>query len=117
MLTLAAIAATAWALLSLIALSLGRAGNPGGPLGEALAGALTRALGDQAYVAVIMAGLFGWRLWKSPPIGALVCEVGGGAAVILALCTAAGLAKYSARLRTQVDLERQSIGLLGRILR
>jgi len=31
--------------------------------------------------------------------------------------TAAGLAKYSARLRTQVDLERQSIGLLGRILR
>jgi cell division protein FtsA len=31
--------------------------------------------------------------------------------------TAAGLAKYSARLRTKVDLERQSIGLLGRILR
>jgi cell division protein FtsA len=30
--------------------------------------------------------------------------------------TAAGLSKYSARLRTQVDLERQSIGLLGRIL-
>ena len=30
--------------------------------------------------------------------------------------TAAGLAKYSARLRTMVDLERQSIGLLGRIL-
>jgi cell division protein FtsA len=30
--------------------------------------------------------------------------------------TAAGLAKYSARLRTQVDLERQSVGLLGRIL-
>jgi hypothetical protein len=30
--------------------------------------------------------------------------------------TVAGLAKYSARLRTQVDLERQSIGLLGRIL-
>jgi len=30
--------------------------------------------------------------------------------------TAAGLAKYSARLRTLVDLERQSIGLLGRIL-
>ncbi len=30
--------------------------------------------------------------------------------------TAAGLAKYSARLRTKVDLERQSIGLLGRIL-
>ncbi len=30
--------------------------------------------------------------------------------------TAAGLAKYSARLRTQVDLDRQSIGLLGRIL-
>ncbi len=29
----------------------------------------------------------------------------------------AGLAMYSARLRTQVDLERQSIGLLGRILR
>ena len=34
-----------------------------------------------------------------------------------AWATAAGLAKYSARLRTQVDLERQSIGLLGRILR
>ena len=31
--------------------------------------------------------------------------------------TAAGLAMYSARLHTQVDLERQSIGLLGRILR
>ena len=31
--------------------------------------------------------------------------------------TAAGLAMYSARLRTQVDLERQSVGFLGRILR
>jgi cell division protein FtsA len=31
--------------------------------------------------------------------------------------TAFGLSMYSARLRTQVDLERQSIGLLGRILR
>jgi cell division protein FtsA len=31
--------------------------------------------------------------------------------------TALGLSMYSARLRTQVDLERQSIGLLGRILR
>ena len=31
--------------------------------------------------------------------------------------TAAGLAMYAARLRTQVDLERQSVGLLGRILR
>jgi cell division protein FtsA len=30
---------------------------------------------------------------------------------------AIGLSMYSARLRTQVDLERQSIGLLGRILR
>jgi len=31
--------------------------------------------------------------------------------------TAAGLAMYAARLRSQVDLERQSVGLLGRILR
>jgi cell division protein FtsA len=31
--------------------------------------------------------------------------------------TAAGLAMYSARLRSQVDLERASVGLLGRILR
>ncbi len=31
--------------------------------------------------------------------------------------TAIGLSMYSARLRSQVDLERQSIGLLGRILR
>ena len=31
--------------------------------------------------------------------------------------TAAGLAMYSARLRTQVDLEKQSVGVLGRILR
>jgi len=31
--------------------------------------------------------------------------------------TAIGLSMYSARLHTQVDLERQSIGLLGRILR
>ena len=31
--------------------------------------------------------------------------------------TAAGLAMYSARLRSQVDLERKSIGMLGRILR
>jgi len=30
---------------------------------------------------------------------------------------AAGLAMYSARLRTQVDLEKQSVGVLGRILR
>lgn len=95
MLTLAVIAATGWALLSLIALSLGRAANPGGPVGEAFAEALTRAFGYQAYVAIIMAGLFGWRLWKSPPIGALLREVGGGAAVILALCTGAGLLSLS----------------------
>jgi cell division protein FtsA len=31
--------------------------------------------------------------------------------------TAAGLAMYSARLRSQVDVERQSVGMLGRILR
>ena len=30
---------------------------------------------------------------------------------------AAGLAMYAARLRSQVDLERQSVGMLGRILR
>jgi cell division protein FtsA len=34
-----------------------------------------------------------------------------------AWATAAGLAMYSARLHTQVDLERQSVGLLGRMLR
>ncbi len=31
--------------------------------------------------------------------------------------TAAGLAMYAARLRSQVDLEKQSVGVLGRILR
>jgi cell division protein FtsA len=31
--------------------------------------------------------------------------------------TVAGLSMYCARLRSQVDLERQSVGLLGRILR
>jgi len=31
--------------------------------------------------------------------------------------TAAGLAMYSARLRSKVDLERQAVGVLGRILR
>jgi cell division protein FtsA len=31
--------------------------------------------------------------------------------------TAAGLSMYSARLRSQVDVERQSVGMLGRILR
>jgi cell division protein FtsA len=31
--------------------------------------------------------------------------------------TAAGLAMYSARLRSQVDIEKQSIGVLGRLLR
>jgi cell division protein FtsA len=31
--------------------------------------------------------------------------------------TAAGLAMYAARLRSQVDLERQAVGMLGRILR
>lgn len=31
--------------------------------------------------------------------------------------TAAGLAMYSARLRTKVDVEKQSVGVLGRILR
>lgn len=31
--------------------------------------------------------------------------------------TAAGLAMYSARLRSKVDVERQSVGVLGRILR
>jgi cell division protein FtsA len=31
--------------------------------------------------------------------------------------TTAGLSMYAARLRSQVDLERQSVGMLGRILR
>jgi cell division protein FtsA len=34
-----------------------------------------------------------------------------------AWATAAGLAMYSARLRTQVDVDKQSVGVLGRILR
>ena len=103
MLTLAVLAATGWALLSLIALSLGRAENPGGPLGEAFARELTRVFGYQAYIAVMMTGLFGWRLWKSPSIGALVREAAGGTAVIVALCTAAGL----------LDLSRIEIGGLA----
>jgi hypothetical protein len=31
--------------------------------------------------------------------------------------TVAGLAMYAARLRSQVDVEKQSVGVLGRILR
>ena len=31
--------------------------------------------------------------------------------------TAAGLVMYSARLRSKVDVEKQSVGVLGRILR
>jgi hypothetical protein len=31
--------------------------------------------------------------------------------------TVAGLAMYAARLRSQVDLDRQSVGMLGRMLR
>ena len=91
MLTLAILAITGWALLSLIAFSLGRFANPGGPLGKAFAEALTRAFGYQAYIVVVMGGVIGWRLWRMPPIASLVREVIGGAAVILALCTAAGL--------------------------
>ncbi|HTT76259.1 MAG TPA: DNA translocase FtsK 4TM domain-containing protein [Candidatus Binataceae bacterium] len=91
MLTLAIAAASGWALLSLLALSLGRPANPGGPLGKSLAEALTRTFGYQAYAAVVLVGLFGWRLWKAPTGVALAREVSGGAALILALSTAASL--------------------------
>ena len=90
MLTLAILAIAGWALLSLVARSAGRLTNPGGPLGEALADALVMALGYQAYVAVILLGTLGWRLWKSPPLVSLAREAVGGAAMVVALSTAAG---------------------------
>ena len=90
MLTLAILALAGWALLSLVARSAGRLANPGGPLGEAVANALVMALGSQAYIAVIMVGMWGWRLWKAPPLVSLAREAAGGAAMVVALSTAAG---------------------------
>ncbi|HEX4211355.1 MAG TPA: hypothetical protein VHY56_13245, partial [Candidatus Binataceae bacterium] len=84
MLTLVVLAAAGWALLSLFGMTIGRRTNPGGPLGQTLAEALARTLGYQAYIAVVFWGLFGWRLWKAPPVATLMREVSGGVAVILA---------------------------------
>src|SRR5579885_2936076 len=90
---------TALALLSLIVFSAvslacfdaGRTPNVCGPVGQALAEALSGALGYQSYAALALLGALAMRIWKRLPLATLAREATGGVILLLALATAGGL--------------------------
>jgi DNA segregation ATPase FtsK/SpoIIIE, S-DNA-T family len=88
--SLAVLATAAWAILSLVSLSLAWRPNLGGPLGEVLAQNLARWFGYQAALVVILAAILGWRTWAAAGWIALMREAVGAAMVLGALSAMAG---------------------------
>jgi DNA segregation ATPase FtsK/SpoIIIE, S-DNA-T family len=87
-LTLMAIAV--FGILSLVSFDLAQKPNLGGPLGAALAGALSRSLGFHSYFLAAMVICFAARVWIGTRYRALGREALGGLMVLLALACASG---------------------------
>ncbi len=85
------VALAAFAALSLVCLDTARVPNLGGPVGDAIARALTLALGIQAYALIALAVYAAVRLWLATGPMVLAREVGGGLVLVTALATASGL--------------------------
>lgn len=88
---LALIALVAYATVSLVCLDVGRVPNLGGPVGEALAFALSAVLGYPAYAGLALAVALAARVWTRTPMLTLAREALGGAILLAALATAGGL--------------------------
>jgi len=77
--------------VSLACFDAGRTPNVCGPVGQALAEALSGALGYQSYAALALLGALAMRIWKRLPLATLAREATGGVILLLALATAGGL--------------------------
>ncbi|HSR58384.1 MAG TPA: DNA translocase FtsK [Candidatus Binataceae bacterium] len=88
---LAMLALSAFAVVSLASLHLGRHPNLCGPVGETLAKALAGLLGFDAYVLVVLTLMLAVRVWLGPGWKTLAREIGAGAIVLAAMVSALGL--------------------------
>ncbi len=85
------IAVAAFAVASLICFDVGRTPNLGGPVGDAIAAALSAIVGYQSYAMLLLVAALAIRVWSRVSVAALMREIAGGAIIMLALATAGGL--------------------------
>ncbi len=88
---LAMVALSAFALISLVSLDIGRQPNLGGPIGERLGSSLGLAMGYQAYTLVLLTLALAHRVWLGARWTALAREIAGGALLAVTLAIAASL--------------------------
>jgi len=88
---LALIAIAAFAVASLVCFDLGRTPNLGGPVGDAIAAAMSAIVGYQSYAMLALIVALAIRVWSRVPAATLAREIAGGAIILLALATAGGL--------------------------
>jgi S-DNA-T family DNA segregation ATPase FtsK/SpoIIIE len=84
-------AITAFAVASLVCFDLGRTPNLGGPVGDALAAAMSAMVGYQSYAMLALIVALAIRIWSRTAAAVLAREIAGGAIVLIALATAGGL--------------------------
>ncbi|MGH7779815.1 MAG: DNA translocase FtsK 4TM domain-containing protein [Candidatus Binataceae bacterium] len=85
------IAIAAFAVASLVCFDLGRTPNLGGPVGDALASAMSAIVGYQSYAMLALIIALATRVWSRIPAATLTREIAGGAMILVALATAGGL--------------------------
>ncbi len=88
---LSLIAFSAFALLSLVSLDLGRQPNFGGPIGGELAAWLRFVLGHPSYLLVALVVVLGRRIWSGARFPALAREAAGGALLVVTIAIAVSL--------------------------
>jgi DNA segregation ATPase FtsK/SpoIIIE, S-DNA-T family len=84
------VALAAWAMLSLFCKNLHWESNWGGPLGDSIANLLMGWFGYQAYVAVVMAAVLGFRAWAATNLTVIVRETAGAALIVIAMSAGGG---------------------------
>ena len=88
---LAIVAIAAFATVSLVSLHLGSYPNLGGPVGGALATALARFFGYDAYPLIALILLLAMRTWSGAQWKDVAREIGAGSVVVIAIASAIGL--------------------------
>jgi S-DNA-T family DNA segregation ATPase FtsK/SpoIIIE len=89
--SLALLAFAAFGTVSLVSVDMGRSPNLGGPVGAAIAAALSGKIGYESYTAMILVAWLAQRVWTGAGIVTVARESGVGALLILALATAGAL--------------------------
>ncbi|MHB8383765.1 MAG: FtsK/SpoIIIE family DNA translocase [Candidatus Binataceae bacterium] len=84
-------AIAAFAVASLVCFDIGRAPNLGGPVGDALASAMSAMVGYESYAMLALILALAIRIWSRTPAAILAREIAGGAIILVALATAGGL--------------------------